>query len=438
MKYPRTGKRGAPQVFPRKLYEILSNESSRIIAWTESGTSFVIKDMDTFVTDILMKYFRHQKYSSFQRQLNLYGFRKISKGSEMGCYIHEYFHRDGMDDLTYVRRTPQAPSVRQDVAKVQKKHKLDGGGASSTKKQAKKRPCCAVSSAAKSVACCAMDKASSADDDSSAQEDSGEDDERPEEAEAGWDLDVGTPTLEADGLFIPTTVAAATKAEPSSAQPQPAPVAFATPVHTHTTQPLSFEPFVAEPISDGAPLLDFDPFVLGSVPEPLDCHTPEVMGRELGSDAANPGHTITWQPRAHGAALQAEADFLKGIRFDANVHELSESVHNISLGARDTGTPQTLDIPPLVKGESSMGSLGFGTALTSDLLPDALSLGWVDRGDSDRLELNAIRHRTASMSSDDWALGGGIEPIPFESVFPAVGLSSGAAQSAPRPVEMER
>lgn len=45
-KYPRTGKRGAPQVFPRKLYEILMNEPSEIVSWTDAGDAFLIKDME--------------------------------------------------------------------------------------------------------------------------------------------------------------------------------------------------------------------------------------------------------------------------------------------------------------------------------------------------------------------------------------------------------
>jgi len=123
IKYPRTGKRGAPQVFPRKLFEILQNESEEVIAWTESGKSFVIKDMDVFVTHVLMKYFRHQKYSSFQRQLNLYGFRKISKGAETGAYCHEHFLKDQHDKLRLVRRTPQASTRSAHSAKDSKDSK---------------------------------------------------------------------------------------------------------------------------------------------------------------------------------------------------------------------------------------------------------------------------------------------------------------------------
>jgi len=69
--YPRTGRRGAPQVFPRKLYEILSQENTDTVSWNQLGTNFVIADMEDFTENILMHYFRHTKYSSFQRQLNL-------------------------------------------------------------------------------------------------------------------------------------------------------------------------------------------------------------------------------------------------------------------------------------------------------------------------------------------------------------------------------
>jgi hypothetical protein len=38
---------------------------------------FVIKDPDVFATDVIPQYFDHNKFSSFARQLNFYGFRKM-------------------------------------------------------------------------------------------------------------------------------------------------------------------------------------------------------------------------------------------------------------------------------------------------------------------------------------------------------------------------
>ena len=78
--YPKTGKRGVPQQFPRRLYNMLESESeqqqlsprdSRLIAWSESGKAFRIEDVTLFSTLILPKYFRTNKFSSFQRNLNL-------------------------------------------------------------------------------------------------------------------------------------------------------------------------------------------------------------------------------------------------------------------------------------------------------------------------------------------------------------------------------
>lgn len=116
-KYPRTGRRGAPQVFPRKLYEILTDEQDTI-SWTKNGKSFVISDMETFSNDVLLSYFRHQKYSSFQRQLNLYGFKKICKGPDVGAYAHDFFERNKPEQLKYVRRLPQGAKTRLEVGSI--------------------------------------------------------------------------------------------------------------------------------------------------------------------------------------------------------------------------------------------------------------------------------------------------------------------------------
>ena len=42
-KYPRFGKRGAPQAFPSKLYEILEGENPDIVGWTPTGRGFEVR-----------------------------------------------------------------------------------------------------------------------------------------------------------------------------------------------------------------------------------------------------------------------------------------------------------------------------------------------------------------------------------------------------------
>eukprot|EP00968_Pinguiococcus_pyrenoidosus_P004822 scaffold309_cov235-Pinguiococcus_pyrenoidosus.AAC.26 len=107
-KYPRTGKRGAPQAFPRKLFELLASEDRRVISWDAEGECFAIMDMEVFTRTTLERYYKHRKFTSFQRQLNLYGFRKIAKGKKCGYYVHPHFQRDRPEWLSKVRRTPQA------------------------------------------------------------------------------------------------------------------------------------------------------------------------------------------------------------------------------------------------------------------------------------------------------------------------------------------
>ena len=45
-------------------------------------------------------------YDSFRHQLTAYGFKKIYKGINVGCYYHPYFLRDVPQYLLQMKRLP--------------------------------------------------------------------------------------------------------------------------------------------------------------------------------------------------------------------------------------------------------------------------------------------------------------------------------------------
>eukprot|EP00968_Pinguiococcus_pyrenoidosus_P009377 scaffold732_cov165-Pinguiococcus_pyrenoidosus.AAC.3 len=78
------GDRETP-VFLAKTYRMVDEGSPDIVGWTADGRSFVIKDCDRFTEEVIPKYFKHKNFSSFVRQLNFYGFRKVKDGRPRGA-----------------------------------------------------------------------------------------------------------------------------------------------------------------------------------------------------------------------------------------------------------------------------------------------------------------------------------------------------------------
>lgn len=53
---------------------------------------------------VIDRYFRHSKITSLQRQLNLYGFTHVTKGSLTGTYYHPMFQRGHPEALDSIKR----------------------------------------------------------------------------------------------------------------------------------------------------------------------------------------------------------------------------------------------------------------------------------------------------------------------------------------------
>jgi len=85
---------GVTQPFPGKLMEVLNrSDLAEIIEWMPHGRAFLVKQPKTFASQVLPRFFKQSKYLSFTRQLNLWGFKRITRGKDTGAYYHEIFLR---------------------------------------------------------------------------------------------------------------------------------------------------------------------------------------------------------------------------------------------------------------------------------------------------------------------------------------------------------
>ncbi|XP_065023675.1 heat stress transcription factor B-2a isoform X1 [Musa acuminata AAA Group] len=84
--------RALPTPFLTKTYQLVDDpEMDDVISWNEDGSTFVVWRPAEFARDLLPKHFKHNNFSSFVRQLNTYGFRKIVP--DRWEFANDYFRR---------------------------------------------------------------------------------------------------------------------------------------------------------------------------------------------------------------------------------------------------------------------------------------------------------------------------------------------------------
>jgi hypothetical protein len=97
------------------LKDVQDTQDTSVVSFLPHGRAFVVHDKTRFLQEILPKYFNHGAWHSFTRQLSLYGFRRVVRGSDHGAYYHELFLRGHNGLCLHMRRVgvPQKQSDRR-------------------------------------------------------------------------------------------------------------------------------------------------------------------------------------------------------------------------------------------------------------------------------------------------------------------------------------
>lgn len=92
-----------PPPFLTKLYELVEDEKTDdLVGWSADGRSFTVHKTTQFARDVLPRYFKHNNFSSFVRQLNQYGFHK--QDPDNWTFGHENFRKGRKDLLVDITR----------------------------------------------------------------------------------------------------------------------------------------------------------------------------------------------------------------------------------------------------------------------------------------------------------------------------------------------
>jgi len=93
------------QNFIGKLIEMLNNpEISDLISWHEDKVSVIIKNINEFSGRALPMYFKHNKFNSFTRQLNTYGFSYKKIDDQTFKFQNENFVENKPELLKYISK----------------------------------------------------------------------------------------------------------------------------------------------------------------------------------------------------------------------------------------------------------------------------------------------------------------------------------------------
>ncbi|KAI3653332.1 hypothetical protein MP228_001279 [Amoeboaphelidium protococcarum] len=106
-----------------KLYNMVNDKGcDDMIQWSPDGMSFIVLNQEDFSQYVLPKFFKHNNFSSFVRQLNMYGFHKVvdvlqgvkqdQSSTERQEFKQDFFQRDNPQLMEQMKRKAAVKSAQ--------------------------------------------------------------------------------------------------------------------------------------------------------------------------------------------------------------------------------------------------------------------------------------------------------------------------------------
>jgi len=78
--------------FPTKLMSLLENNPDpSVITWLPHGRAFIVKENTRFMNELSSSLCKSDNFKSFQRMLNMWGFKRLTGKRDKGAYYHQLF-----------------------------------------------------------------------------------------------------------------------------------------------------------------------------------------------------------------------------------------------------------------------------------------------------------------------------------------------------------